>query len=85
MLGRLVVTRVTPDSPAARAGLTRGDIIEGVADTSADGLPALYRKMWSLGAAGVTVPLDIRRNGTPRRLEVQSMDRMDHLKLKSTF
>lgn len=85
MLGRLVVSRVTPDSPAARAGLTRGDIIEGVAGTSADGLPALYRKMWSLGAAGVTVPLDIRRNGTTRRLEVRSMDRMDHLKLKSTF
>jgi len=83
--GRLVVSRVTPESPAEKAGIKRGDIIIGVGGESADTLPKFYRKMWSLGAAGVTVPLDVMQNGETRRLDIPSVNRLDHLKLKSTF
>ena len=48
-------------------------------------LAEFYRKLWAIGAAGVTVPLDVRSGGerAPRRRAVGEPAR--HLKLKSTF
>jgi S1-C subfamily serine protease len=83
--GRLIVARVTPQGPAEKSGLKRGDIIVGVKGEAASKLGDFYRKLWSLGAAGVTVPLDVLRDGETRRIEVPSVNRLDHLKLKSTF
>ena len=83
--GRLLVGRVAPDSPAQRAGLKRGDIIVGVNGEKTATLSELYRKVWALGAAGVTVPLDVLSDDETRRVEVQSVDRLDTLKLQSTF
>ena len=83
--GHLFVTRVTPGTPADKAGLKRGDLIVGVDGATAKGLPDFYRKMWAQGTAGVTIPLDILRGGEHRRVEVPSINRLDHLKLKSTF
>jgi hypothetical protein len=48
-------------------------------------LPDFYRKLWSLGSAGVTVPLDVIQRGDSRRIDIPSAHRLDHLKLKSTF
>lgn len=81
----LVVSKVTPNSPAEKAGLRRGDLITNVAGDSPKTLPDFYRKLWSLGSAGTTVPLDVQRDGQNRHFDVQSISRMDHLKLKSTF
>jgi S1-C subfamily serine protease len=81
----LVVTRVTTGSPAEKAGLRKGDVIANIGGTVAKTLPDFYRKLWSLGAAGITVPLDIVRDGKDQHIDVQSINRMDHLKLKSTF
>ena len=83
--GRLVVGRVAPESPAAQAGLKRGDIIAGVNGERTRTLSELYRKVWALGAAGVTVPLDVLSGREPRRVEVNSVNRLDTLKLQSTF
>ena len=80
-----MVGRVTPESPAAKAGLKRGDIIVGVNGERTRTLSELYRKLWAIGAAGVTVPLDVLSGGEPRRVEVQSVNRLDTLKLQSTF
>ena len=44
-----------------------------------------YRKIYAQGAAGVTVPLDVRRAEESRHFEVKSMNRLDHLRLKSTY
>jgi hypothetical protein len=41
--------------------------------------------VWALGAAGVTVPLDVMSESEPRRVEVNSVNRLDMLKLPSTF
>lgn len=81
----LLVSRVTPNSPAEKAGLRRGDLITNIAGDSPKTLPDFYRKLWSLGSAGTTVPLDIQRDGQSQHFDVQSISRMDHLKLKSTF
>jgi S1-C subfamily serine protease len=83
--GRLFVSRVTPESPAEKAGLQRGDIILGVNGATPTSLADFYRKLWAIGAAGVTIPLDVLHDNEKRRFDIKSMNRLDHLKLKSTF
>ena len=83
--GQLFVGRVAPGSPAQAAGLQRGDIIVGINGETIGTLSELYRKMWALGAAGVTVPLNVLSDKEPRRVEVKSVNRLDTLKLGSTY
>ncbi|HXF87797.1 MAG TPA: S1C family serine protease [Xanthobacteraceae bacterium] len=83
--GRVVVSRVVPGGPAEKAGMRRGDVIVGVAGAEPKTLADFYRKVWAVGEAGVTVPLDVRHGGETRRVEIKSMDRLDHLRLKSSF
>lgn len=83
--GKLLVARVTPESPAERAGIKRGDIVIGIGGDTTKTLPEFYRKLWSQGAAGVTIPLDVQQSGETRRIDIPSVNRLDHLKLKSTF
>src|SRR5262249_45325642 len=79
------VGRVTPESPAERAGIKRGDVIVGVNGEQAKNLADFYRKVWAQGSAGATVALDVLQDNEVRRIEVKSMNRLEHLKLKSTF
>jgi S1-C subfamily serine protease len=83
--GRLLVARVTPQSPAEKSGLKRGDVIVGVKGEATNTLGEFYRKLWAIGSAGVTVPLDVTQDGEQRRLDILSVNRLDQLKLKSTF
>lgn len=83
--GRLFVSRVTPGAPAEKAGLKKGDIVVGVAGERATGLADFYRKMWKLGEAGVTVPLDVLSDEGVKRVEVKSIDRSKFLRLKPTL
>jgi S1-C subfamily serine protease len=83
--GRLLVSRVTPESPAEKAGIRRGDVIVGIDGEETKSLPEFYRKLWARGRAGITVPLDVEQRSEKRRLEIPSANRLDHLKLKSTF
>jgi S1-C subfamily serine protease len=70
--GKLTIGRVAPGGPAEKAGVQKGDVVVG-------------RKVWALGTAGTVVPLDVLQNNAKRRFDLKSMDRMDHLKFKSTF
>jgi S1-C subfamily serine protease len=83
--GRLFVSRVTPGGPAEKAGISRGDVIVGVNGEPPKDLADFYRKVWAQGSAGVTVALDVLQDSQVRRFEVKSINRLDHLKLKSTF
>ncbi len=66
--------------PAAQADLRAGDIILGVAGTRVSDLAGLFRRVWSLGQAGVAVPLLINREGKTFETSVKSSDRRRFLK-----
>jgi S1-C subfamily serine protease len=83
--GDILVGRVTPGGPAERAGIEAGETIVGVGGERPKNLADFYRKFWALGAAGVVVPLDLKRKDAARRVEVRSMNRLDHLKLRSSL
>jgi serine protease Do len=78
--GHVVVSRVLPDSPAAHAGLQRGDIILGVGGDSVGGQSEFYVSLWSSGGAGVDVTLHIVRDKVVKHLIVQSGDRLSYLR-----
>jgi hypothetical protein len=44
-----------------------------------------YRKVWAQGGAGAVVTLELSRNDETRRVEIRSMNRLDHLRLKSSL
>lgn len=83
--GRLFVTRVSPDSPADRAGIRTGDILLGVGAEPVKTHEDLYRKLWSMGPAGVDVPLRVLQGADMRDLKVRSIDRFEYFKEKPTY
>jgi S1-C subfamily serine protease len=83
--GRLFVTRVSPDSPADRAGIRAGDILLGVGAEAVKNHEELYNKMWSIGPAGVDVPLRVLQGADVRDVKVHSIDRFEYFKEKPTY
>lgn len=77
--GDVVVMSVADGSPAAEAGLQRGDIISDVRDGRVDGLADFYRKVWQTGPAGAEVPMRIVRDGRDTWLRIKSADRNSFL------
>lgn len=78
--GHVVVTRVLPESPAAKAGLARGDVILGVGGQAIGRQSEFYQKLWSSGDAGASVMLHVLHKKMVRQLTVRSADRMQYLK-----
>ena len=76
----MVIAGLTDDGPADDAGLKVGDLVLGVAGEPVGGLSDFYRAVWSLGPAGVEVPLDVYRDGELVHVAVRSADRRSFLK-----
>jgi S1-C subfamily serine protease len=79
------IANVARDGPADRAGLERNDLIVGIAGQPLAGLGDFYRRLWGLGAAGIDVPLSIRRGGGALEFTLRSADRYDWLRLDPTY
>jgi S1-C subfamily serine protease len=83
--GNMMISRVTPEGPAEKAGLRRHDVILSINGETPKSVVDLYRKMWGAGGAGSVVALDIQRETARMHIDVKSINRLDHLRLKSTF
>jgi len=78
--GQLFVAGVAEGGPAENADVQVGDVILAVAGESVSDLAGLLRKTWSLGSAGVEVPLTVLRNDEISNISVTSSDRMLYMK-----
>jgi S1-C subfamily serine protease len=77
---RVVVIGISSNGPAARAELKTGDVILAVDGEKVTSQAGFYRKMWSLGTAGVDVPLTVHHEGVTFDVTVTSTDRAKLLK-----
>jgi S1-C subfamily serine protease len=77
---KIVVVGIAPKGPAARAELKTGDVVVAVGGDRISTLADFYRKVWSLGDAGVEVPLTLYREGVTFDVAVNSSDRAKFLK-----
>jgi len=77
---KIVAVGIAPKGPAARAEIKTGDVVVAVKGERVSTLAAFYRKVWSLGQAGVEVPLTLYREGVTFDVRVNSSDRAKFLK-----
>jgi S1-C subfamily serine protease len=78
--GRVVVVGASKNGPADRADLSQGDIVLAVGGEEVTTLAEFYHALWSLGDAGVDVPLTLARDGDVFPVTVRSRDRKAFLK-----
>jgi S1-C subfamily serine protease len=83
--GRLVVSRVSPESPGDAAGIKVGDIILGVGGDAVRTQAEFYGKLWSRGGAGADIPLRVLQGVDVKELSVHSIDRIEYFRPKTTY
>jgi S1-C subfamily serine protease len=77
---KVVVVGISAKGPAARAELKAGDVILAVKGEKITSQTQFYRKLWSLGPAGVDVPLTVYHEGVTFDVVLTSTDRARLLK-----
>jgi S1-C subfamily serine protease len=83
--GRLFVTRVSPGTPADKAGLKKDDIILGVGGKPVATLAEFYKALWASGPAGGDVRLNVLQGAAPAEITVKSIDRYKWLKMNRSY
>jgi len=78
--GKVVVAGMWNGGPAEKAGLEVGDLILEVDGKPVGGMAAMLRRIWSLGEAGVEVPLIVFRDRQILEIAVTSASRSDFYK-----
>lgn len=83
--GHLIVTRVSPDSPAEAAGLVRGDLIVGIGGQPVRGQADFYMRLWASGDAGIEIPVDVLKGNRVEQYRVKSIDREQYYRPKPVY
>ena len=76
----LTVVGVYRDCPADKAGLRPGDIVVRVDDQPVHNLAHMFRTVWSLGNAGVDIPLLVLRKSSLQETTIKSAERGEFLR-----
>lgn len=76
----IVVAGIATGGPADDTDLSVGDIVLSVAGHEETELAGFFRRVWSLGEAGVIVPLQVHREGRTIDITIESVDRRSILK-----
>lgn len=76
----LTVVGVYRNCPADAGGVQPGDIIVRVAGHEVYGLGHMFRTIWSLGPAGVSVPITVLRDTTRHELLLCSVERTTYMR-----
>tara|TARA_Y100001960_G_C14624211_1_gene802293 strand:+ start:89 stop:1111 length:1023 start_codon:yes stop_codon:yes gene_type:complete len=74
-MGYLLITSLSGQGPAAKAGVLAGDVIMAVNGQEVKNLPELYREIWGSGEAGVPVDLTLLRDQKLIEISVITVDR----------
>ena len=77
---KIAVAGISERGPAKSSDLQAGDIVIAIAGSEIKNLAGFFRKIWSLGEAGVDVPMTINRKGRMLEVHVKSGDRRKFLK-----
>ena len=80
---RIVVAGLAGKGPARRADVQVGDLVLSVGGEPVKDLAGLFRNIWSLGDAGVDVPVTLHRDGRTFEVRIKSADRNRFLKRPS--
>jgi S1-C subfamily serine protease len=83
--GRLMVTRVSADGPAEKAGVQAGDIILGVNGNAVRTQAEFYQRVWTGRNAGAEVPLKLLQGVDVKEVSVKSIDRVEYFKPRPTY
>ena len=83
--GNLIVTRVSPESPADDAGLKAGDIIVGIGGNRLKGQADFYTKLWATGYAGVEISIDVLKGNRVENFRVKSINRETYFRPKPAY
>jgi S1-C subfamily serine protease len=83
--GNVIVTRVSPDGPADTAAIRPGDVLVALGGERIKSQADFYTRLWSRGAAGVEVPLEVLRAGRIQSVTVTSADRDNYYRAKPTY
>ncbi len=83
--GRLMVTRVSADGPAEKAGVQVGDIILGVNGDAVRTQSEFYKRVWNGRNAGSDVPLKLLQGVDVKEVAVKSIDRVEYFKPRTMY
>jgi S1-C subfamily serine protease len=77
---QVVVIGLADRGPAQRAGLRTGDVVQAIGGEEVHSLAGMFRRIWSLGEAGVDVTVRLDRDGHLVEQKIASAERSRLLK-----
>jgi len=78
---QVMVIQLTPDGPAAKAGIKPGDLVVAVGGKEVEGQLDFYRKLWAAGTPGSKIALTIMRGTQSSTVTITAGDRYSWLKM----